>query len=484
MANTTNLRIFSGSPWTNRLDPITPRKADVRLPYELDFSRLVHCAAFRRLQGKTQVLGLGDSDFYRTRLTHSMEVAQVGNGIARFLQKNSRQLSKQGEIDLPGREIFNLLPPPHLISAIGLAHDLGHPPYGHGGETALNYCMREHGGFEANGQTLRILARLEKYHPYYGLNPTRRMLLGILKYPVPYSVVLKHSNFGDCSQTTQLYPWLIKKSVWKPPKCYLDCETDIVDWILAPISIKDKSRFTCKNVPPPGKLHYYHSIDASIMELADDICYSVHDLEDSIALGLVSERDFFEELNKQPAYKGFCSVADSQRSLKGLLPAKGPCGQEFDSMDAILQGLFSRNTETRKFCVGTLIHYFITNCSLKKQNLFDCLLLDVNAYMNEPAASLRSAMFDVVIRLVIKSSVVQQLEFKGQKMVIELFQTLESDPERFLPKSDVEKWKKAEGDSAKMRVICDYISGMTDEHCAKTYGRLFLPHTGSVFERI
>ncbi|WP_462158915.1 dGTP triphosphohydrolase [Pseudoalteromonas sp. GB56] len=151
------------------------RPSDVRDEYDRDEARLIHSAAFRRLQSKTQVLGLGESDFYRTRLTHSMEVAQIGRGIVQYLAKT------------PEFEAFhNDLPNTSLITAICLAHDIGHPPFGHGGEVALNYCMREHGGFEGNGQTLRILGHLDKYTLEHGLNPTRRMLLGVLKYPLPY----------------------------------------------------------------------------------------------------------------------------------------------------------------------------------------------------------------------------------------------------------------------------------------------------------
>ena len=150
------------------------RPNDTRSEYERDESRLIHSAAFRRLQSKTQVLGLGENDFYRTRLTHSMEVAQIGRGIVQFLDKNCDKV------------LGEHLPESALISSICLAHDIGHPPFGHGGEVALNYCMRGYGGFEGNGQTLRILGKLDKYTEYHGLNPTRRMLLGILKYPVTY----------------------------------------------------------------------------------------------------------------------------------------------------------------------------------------------------------------------------------------------------------------------------------------------------------
>ena len=121
--------------------------------YQRDRARIIHGASFRSLQSKTQVLGLGESDFYRTRLTHSLEVAQIGSGICEWLRERSTLAPAERA----------LVPSFSLIEAICLAHDIGHAPFGHGGEVAMNAMMREHGGFEANGQTLRIVARLGEY---------------------------------------------------------------------------------------------------------------------------------------------------------------------------------------------------------------------------------------------------------------------------------------------------------------------------------
>ena len=105
-----------------------------------------------------------------------IEVAQIGTGIVRFLKDRHKY----------DESVIETLPEQALMDSICFAHDIGHPPFGHGGEAALNYCMREHGGFEGNGQTLRILSKLDKYTDIHGLNPTRRMLLGVLKYPSSY----------------------------------------------------------------------------------------------------------------------------------------------------------------------------------------------------------------------------------------------------------------------------------------------------------
>ena len=150
--------------------------------YQRDRARIIHSASFRSLQSKTQVLGLGESDFYRTRLTHSLEVAQVGSGICEWLRDQD---------DL--HDCREWIPSFSLIEAICLAHDIGHSPFGHGGEVAMNTMMRDHGGFEANGQTLRILARLGEYSPHSGLDLTRRTMLGTIKYPTCYSDACRYS---------------------------------------------------------------------------------------------------------------------------------------------------------------------------------------------------------------------------------------------------------------------------------------------------
>lgn len=122
-----------------------------RSPWRQDYARLIHAPCFRRLQGKTQVFPGHESDFYRNRLTHSLEVAQIAKSIAIRLNATASEFAKpQNKIE------------PDLVEFAGLAHDLGHPPFGHNGEEALDECMRDHGGFEGNAQSLRIIAHLEK----------------------------------------------------------------------------------------------------------------------------------------------------------------------------------------------------------------------------------------------------------------------------------------------------------------------------------
>lgn len=286
--------MISEAMQTERIESCAKRNdMDYRTPWERDFARIIHSAAFRRLQSKTQIFGLGDSDFYRTRLTHSLEVAQISTAIVNNLKRRFDQTAKQ---------IHSFLPDANLITAIGLAHDLGHPPFGHGGEAALNYCMNCFGGFEGNGQTLRILSKLEKYSTNCGLNPTRRLLFGILKYPGSYNL-LSSSDVNNIIRKNEGNPiWKVSKELSKPPKCYMDCEDDVVTWMFKPFNENDKRIFTSyKDGKFYGdgeiKLHaktIYKTLDASIMELADDISYGVHDLEDAIALRLITENKFMK----------------------------------------------------------------------------------------------------------------------------------------------------------------------------------------------
>lgn len=320
--------------------------------------------------------------------------------------------------------------------------------------------MREYGGFEGNGQTLRILSKLEKYTEKNGMNPTRRLLLGVLKYPVSYSIVCNNESYGNVPSTK----WLAKANEQKPPKCYLDTEKSLVDWIFKDLSLEDVKQFTSLSQYEPKK-HLkpkFHSLDASIMELADDISYSLHDFEDAISLGLITSKEW-NNYNE---------------------------GKEkiFNDCDFVLKDLsdelFNSDTYDRKSAIGQLVHKFITKIVLKEIKEFEEPLLRWNAVLLKPFEVLRKHIFDLVYKEVIKSPNVQLLEFKGQKIIIELFEALSSDPERLLPKSALNNYKEAQGDENKMRVICDYIAGMTDEYATRLYEKIYAPHKGSIFDQM
>ncbi|MEQ8953720.1 MAG: dNTP triphosphohydrolase, partial [Gammaproteobacteria bacterium] len=240
-----------------------------RTPARRDFARLIHCPAYRRLQGKTQLFPSHESDFFRNRLTHSQEVAQIAKSIAIRLNSTESFLrSKPMKIDLD------------LVEFAALAHDIGHPPFGHNGEQILDELMLSYGGFEGNAQTLRILSKLEKKATYNfpaisnipvcfdakerkdlrcGLNLSYRTLASIIKYdniiPRTKGERVKNSSDGE------------------PVKgIYLD-EEELLDRIKTHVGYNGKN---------------FKTIECHIMDIADDIAYSTYDIEDSMKAGFLT----------------------------------------------------------------------------------------------------------------------------------------------------------------------------------------------------
>ncbi|WP_341501381.1 anti-phage deoxyguanosine triphosphatase [Gallaecimonas sp. GXIMD4217] len=424
----------------------SPRRHDHRSPFQRDRARILHSAAFRRLQAKTQVLGVGQADFYRTRLTHSLEAAQIGTGILAQLRHKYPKLQW-------------LLPDEALVDALCLAHDIGHPPFGHGGEVALNYMMREAGGFEGNGQTLRILARLEPYTQQNGMNLCRRTLLGVLKYPV-----LASRCQGPLPEAVTNHRQL-RAADWQPPKAIYDDDKAILDWILAPLSGADQTRFSqLRTTRQRHAKAKYKSLDCSIMELGDDIAYSVHDLEDAIVMGLVSAQAWQQ---------------DVQEPIETLaVPWLS------DNMARLSEQMFSGEHFLRKDAIGAMVNAFITSIELMQLGEFDSPLLDWNAALPGPYQQALNVLKGFVYRHVVKQPELQLLEYKGQQMVMGLFEAMASDPQRLLPQSTRVRWQEAreKGENA-LRVIADYIAGMTDDYAGRLYATLFLPKAGTVFER-
>lgn len=443
--------------WHARRENWSPQAEDAREDGDIDYARVIHSASFRRLQGKTQILNLGDSDFYRTRLTHSLEVAQIAGGLARQLAKS-----------FPDHTATALLPDRSLIHAIGLTHDFGHPPFGHGGEVALNYCMRDDGGFEGNGQTLRILARLETFSAGAGANLCRRTLLGVLKYPAPFS----RARNPDLAPRLMDGPSTIRvldPAACKPPKCHFDGEQDVVDWILEPLSAADRQKFqTLEQVEGKHARTLHKSLDCTIMDVADDIAYGVHDLEDAIALGLVTKDAF------TAAMDGHCG------SFLDALKEKYPGESENDVFSHMVNGLFG-GPDTRKRFVSRLVHHFLTGAYFVEKKGFREPLLRWRVALPPARRAFLDALQGFVVREVIASPEVQQLEFKGQAMVVAVFEALAADPRRLLPRDTCALYLAAGED---LRIVCDYVASMTDTHLLRTYERLFSPRMGSVFDRL
>jgi dGTPase len=426
------------------------RRNDHRSPYQRDRGRILHSAAFRRLQAKTQVLGIGMNDFYRTRLTHSLEVSQIGTGITAQLRRKYPEL----------KYLLNSM---SLIESICLAHDIGHPPFGHGGEVALNYMMRHHGGFEGNGQTFRILTRLEPYTPSWGMNLTRRTLLGVMKYPATHGQLFVDQHRPDIANHRQLKP-----SEWPPVKGLFDDDKPIVDWVLDSLSESDRQLFITSeqnhtHANYPHLKTRYKSFDCSIMELADDIAYAVHDLEDAIVMGIVNQHQWQRDVVEQ-----LTEIKD-----QWLISEMAQIGDK----------LFSHEHHLRKDAIGTLVNGFVTAIGISANPQFEQDLLKYNAELEPDFASALHVLKQLVFKYVIRKPEIQMLEYKGQQIVMELFEAFSSDPERLLPLNTRERWlAECNKNNNPMRVIADYISGMTDEFAGRLHQQLFGSKTAGIME--
>ena len=416
------------------------RRDDHRSPYQRDRARILHSAAFRRLQAKTQVHGNSLEDFHRTRLTHSLEAAQLGTGIVAQLKKKQP-------------EFRDLLPSDSLIDSLCLAHDIGHPPYGHGGEVALNYMMREHGGFEGNAQTFRIVTKLEPYTEHFGMNLSRRALLGLIKYPA-----LLSQTRAVCLPKPVEHQRKLKAKDWSPAKGIYDCDKDLFDWVIAPLTDNDKALLSQMRCRPESEFEHcktrFKSLDCSIMELADDIAYGVHDLEDAIVLGMVTRQQWQEGAASQ--------LAD--------------CGDAWfeEHIGSIGHMLFSGKHHERKDAIGGMVNALLTSISIKVvDEPFSTPLLAWNACLEPQMAKALEVLKHFVSKYVIQVHQVQIVEYKGQQIIMDLFEALSADPERLLPTHTQALWQEAANESTKMRVIADYISAMTDGHAQKLHRQLF-----------
>ena len=356
----------------------------------------------------------------------SAPVAEDNSAATAWLLQIARQLEKS----FPHHPATPLLPDRGTIHSIGCTHDFGHPPFGHGGEIALNYCMRDAGGFEGNGQTLRILGRLETFSAGAGANLTRRTMLGVLKYPVAYSRVAN----PDLNPAMLAGPSMIKVldgRACKPPKCYHDSEQDVVDWILETLGPTDRDAFQTFT-PQVGKYGkaLHKSLDCSIMDAADDIAYGVHDLEDAIALDLVTREGFA------------AAVQDKCPTFLDALKAKYPGESANDVFSQMLNGLFGGAASRKRF-IGRLVHHFLTAVEYVELDAFAEPLLRYRVRVREGERQFLDVLQAFVVDEVITSPAVQHLEFKGQGMVVAVFEAMQADPARLLPREELRKFEAA-----------------------------------------
>lgn len=437
-----------------------------RSAFRRDYARLLHSPSFRRLQGKTQLFAGLESDFFRNRLTHSLEVAQIAKSIALKLNKETLQD--------PGMQLD-----PDLVEFAALAHDLGHPPFGHTGELELNALMSGYGGFEGNAQTLRLLTRLEKKldapeeqleggwgkwfqegkEASFGLNLCARSLAAILKYDTEISETHK----GD-----------VKKG-------YYHSEADVVEWI------RDK-------VLGEGDAGPLKTVECQIMDLADDIAYSTYDIEDSFKAGLLEPFDLLypdhqvlESVRErvQEEIKRDIDLNSIQNILKDTFPQlSGPILSDQIDATRTLADWFTENlgyavSMSAAFAKRAFFRTSITSALVDQAVRSVTVETDhgcppVSAVKVEEGAQLRIAVLkNLVYVLLIESSRLRLVAHRGKHIIGEIFRSLATrDGISLLPRDFRNRYEQATTEAQQLRTVADFIAGMTDRYAAEFYARL------------
>ena len=359
-------------------EPVAPTRTD----YQRDRDRIVHSTAFRRLVYKTQVFLNHEGDMFRTRLTHSLEVAQLGRSIARSLGLNE-----------------------DLVETIALAHDLGHTPFGHAGQDALNACMEGHGGFEHNLQSLRVVDHLEERYPAFdGLNLTFETREGILK----------HCSRANAELLQAREPGGVGQ------------------------------RFLLGQRP---------SLEAQLCNLADEIAYNAHDIDDGVRSGLLT----LEQLQEVPLFERYRAqalvdhpaLAGAPRRLLYEAIRRMLSDQVYDVIDATRQALAQANPQQVD--------------DVRAAPALVCF----SAAMREQSQGLKRFLF----RNLYRHPQVMATTARAQQVVRELFAAYLAQPAQMKP-AFAARAQASDGDSARARVVADFIAGMTDRYAASEHARI------------
>ncbi len=347
---------------------------DERLAFERDRDRIIHCAAFRRLEYKTQVFVNHEGDYYRTRLTHSLEVAQIARGIARNLHLNE-----------------------DLVEALALSHDLGHTPFGHTGEHVLKRLMKDYGGFEHNQQSLRIVELLEQRYPGFdGLNLSWETREGIIK----------HSSDYDQADKAAIKPYHPEQQA---------------------------------------------TLEAQIIDLADEIAYNNHDIDDGLKSGYIKLKDLEEvELWQQT----FTMI-----------------GEKFPGLEEKRHIL-----QTVSYLIGDLMRDLISTTRANLDNNNISTLDDVRNHQDSQVSfspkmsELNQQLKKFLFRRLYRHSKVERMRVKAERFLTILFENYLENP-TLLPERHQLRFEKYD----KERVICDYIASMTDRYAQDEYKKLYEP---------
>lgn len=361
--------------------PETP--APTRTEYQRDRDRIVHSTAFRRLVYKTQVFLNHEGDLFRTRLTHSLEVAQLGRSIARSLRINE-----------------------DLVEAISLAHDLGHTPFGHAGQDALHGCMAEHGGFEHNLQSLRVVDKLEERYPQYdGLNLTFETREG----------VLKHCSRQHAQQLEREEPGGVG------------------------------ARFLRREQP---------SLEAQLCNLADEIAYNAHDIDDGVRSGLIT----LAQLQDVPLFDQYRAAA--QAEYPDLVQ---PLLQRRLLFEAIRRMLSAQVYDVIDATQAALARHAPTDVQAVRQSPSLVMFGDA---MRARSLELKQFLFKNLYR----HPRVMETTGRAQEVVRDLFAAYTASPQEM--KAAFAEQASVDCGPLRARAVADFIAGMTDRFAAREHERL------------
>ena len=386
-------------------------------PFQRDYSRIMYSSSFRRLQGKMQLLGIQNDQFFRNRLTHSLEVAQIARSIA-------------AELKYTSSEIF-------VVEAGALAHDIGNPPFGHAGERELNKIYKDIGGFEGNAQTLRILTSIEKKKPdFVGLNLTYRTMLSVVKY---------FNRYDNGNNNKFIY----------------DDDYDMLDLFIKENDIKIRTT------------------DVQIVDLADEIAYAAHDLEDGLRVKAYVIDEILHEYHSlygdSESYKKLCELVNNAKDKSGF------GNRKIDSTEYCK--LF------RQELSSSIIYTLISDIGLikidenfkKKTGSINDEELGFSSY-----GELADGLKKITFKCINHNNDVYYYEQRGLS-ILKYLCNFYRDHTRFLPpeyraNEMMSKYGFSNKDEKtyQERLICDYISGMMDSYAISIYEDI----TGKSFKNI
>jgi dGTPase len=377
-----NLAPYAATDSTSRGRQFPEKAPEYRSEYQRDRDRIIHSAAFRRLEYKTQVFVNHEGDMFRTRLTHSIEVAQISRSIARILNLNE-----------------------DLSETIALAHDLGHTPFGHAGQDALNACMQNYGGFEHNLQSLRTVDTLEeRYAEFPGLNLTFEAREGILK----------HCSLRNAEQLGEV-----------------------------------GQRFIDKTQP---------ALEAQLVNLADQIAYNNHDIDDGLRSGLIS----IEQLSDIALF------ATQHAAVKARYPDLSGRRLIHEIIRRMINLQIIDLVESSQGLIKTLAPQHIDDI----RNQHDPLIRFSND-MQQANQNLKRFLRENLYN----HYRVHRMTSKAQRTLKALFDAFMQEPRLLNPEyqAHVKQLESNNGESGRARAVADYIAGMTDRYAISEYRRIFEP---------